>query len=403
MSSQSTSAESGSRSTATPPRQIKERKVLDLIAAHGAMSRPQVRDALGIAQPTAIDVFKRLEDAGHIQVVGETRQTRPGPRAILYGLVAGRSFVAGANVRDRRITAALGDIAGGPAVETISRRVDRRPLADQIADAIEVSRLQAGVPLDRMARTVIGVPGIVNPSSGDLGFSWDLPRLEGKLLAPLTAQVPTPVEMLNGVQLAALAEGQFEPLRNRRTFALLWIGAGVGACLMIDGSPIPGASGAAGQIGYTPLPGAPMLPVSPRAGGFDGDLQGLIGAAGLRTLATDLGLPAGAPGTLLRKAVQSINEQSQAYLTEVARRIAVACASIASVVDPGLFVLQGATAIAGGAELAQRVEKEFTKMSPLQASVCIGRISEDPELHGALELGRSKARDNRWGGRVRAD
>ena len=383
------------------PRQYNERRALDLFAVHGALSRTQVRDALGIAQPTAIDMFKRLEGAGHIQAVGEERQTRPGPRAVLYGLISGRSFVAGVNIRDRKIIAALGDITGGPAIETVVRSIDRRRLTDQVADAVIASCAKAGVSQDRLAQTVVGVPGVVDPTTGDLGFSWDLPRLRGQLLAPLQDALPTPVRLLNGVQLAAYAESQFEELRHRKTFALIWVGAGVGSCLMIDGTPLVGAFGAAGQIGYTPVPGAPVLPVQPRTGGFEGDLQGLIGATGLRALATDLGLPAAAPTTLLRKAAQSIDPQHQAFLTEVARRIAVACAAIATVVDPGLFVLQGATALAGGGALASRVEQEFVKMSPLQATVTIGRQIEHVELAGALHLGRAFARMQNWGAETR--
>lgn len=371
--------------------------MLDLIVGSGTVSRTQVRDALGIAQPTAIDIFKRLEAAGHIRVVGEERQSRPGPRALLYGLVPGRRFIAAANIRDRRVSAGLGDIAGSAAIETVSRALDRRPVAEQVADAIGESCARAGMSMSDVSQTVMGVPGVVDPDTGDLGFSWDLPRLKGQMLGPLTRLIPSPVHMLNGVQLAALAEAQEEGLRRRRTFALVWVGAGVGSCLMLDGAPLAGASGAAGQIGYTPVPGSPVIPVTPRTGGFHGDLQGLIGASGLRALATDLGLPAGAPSALLRRAAQSIDEQNQVFLGEVARRIAVACASIASVVDPGLFVLQGATALAGGAVLAERVEKEFAQMSPLAASVRVGSVVEHVELEGALHVGRRMARDESWG------
>ncbi|RLQ82712.1 ROK family protein [Mycetocola zhadangensis] len=386
------------RRAPTITRQVNDRLALDLFAQQGPLSRTQVRDILGVSQPTAIDLIKRLESAGHIQPVGEERQTRPGPRAVLYGLVSGRWFVAGANIRDRKISAAIGDLAGGPALETVVHTVDRRPLPDQIVDAITTSIRQAGIPASSIDRTVVGVPGIVDEATGDLGFSWDLPRWRGRLLEPLRQGIASPLQLLNGVQLAAMSEGQADDLRHRRTFALMWVGTGVGLCLMVNGSPLIGASGAAGEIGYTPVPGAPVLPVRPGGGGFEGDLQSLIGAHGLRSLMTDMGFPAGSPGVLLRRAGHSRDERLQGYLGEVARRIAVACASIASVVDPGLFVLQGSTSIAGGVPLAARVEEEFRKMSPLDATVITGRHHEQAELEGALHLGRALARRERWGG-----
>ncbi|WP_460801943.1 ROK family transcriptional regulator [Microbacterium sp. GXF6406] len=389
-------ADVGTRSAAVITRQFNERRALDLLAEHGPASRTHVRDSLGVSQPTAIDLFKRLEAAGLIHSVGEERQTRPGPRALLYALVPGRAYVAAVNIRDRKITAAIGDVAGGPTLGTTTAAIDRGPLADQIAATVREAAAQASVDVALLQQSIVGVPGIVDPTTGDLGFSWDLPRLQGQLLDPLRTELPMPVSLMNGVHLAAYAEGLTDDLRGRQTFALVWVGTGVGSSLMINGAPLTGSNGAAGQIGYTPVPGAPVMPIQPRTGGFDGDLQALIGNAGLRALAAERGLT-GTPASLLRKAASSVDPGHQDFLTEVAHRIAVGCASIASVVDPGLFVLQGSTALAGGEALAARVEQEFASVSPLAAHMRIGRVGENVELHGALHLSRQTARDQLWG------
>ncbi|WP_157538261.1 MULTISPECIES: ROK family transcriptional regulator [unclassified Microbacterium] len=379
-------------------RLLNDRIALELFAQHGSLSRTQLRDMMGVTQPTAIDLVRRLTEAGMLTKLKQEVQSRRGPKTAVFGLASGEHFIAAVNVRDRFIGVLIADITGGPSVASADRRIDDRPLARQIHAAVEALLLSVGLGWERVVQTIVGVPGVVNLATGDLGFSWDLRNLSGSLLSSLQAVVSSPVQLVNGVDLAAVAEGTRADLQQRSIFALLWIGTGVGSCLMVNGTPLRGASGAAGQIGYTPVPEAPMPQVRPRTGGFQGDLQALIGGQGLRALAKKVGLPSQSVPTLLRQGAGPADHLFQVYFNEVARRIAIACASMASVVDPGVFVLQGSTAMAGGAELAQRVQDRFTEISPLSATVRPGAYQEHAELEGGIELGRKLARDAIWGG-----
>ena len=59
----------------------------------------------------------------------------------------------------------------------------------------------------------------------------------------------------NETNLAALAEQRLGVARDRDSFVLLWLGAGVGAAVVLDGRLRRGASGGAGEIGFLPVPG----------------------------------------------------------------------------------------------------------------------------------------------------
>ena len=379
-------------------RHLNDRIALELLARHGTLSRTQLRDQMGIAQPTAMEIVRRLERAGFIAPVGEELPTRPGPRAVLYGLVKNQHFVAAARVRDRKVAAVIGDVAGGPGLGTVVRTLDNSPLPDQIVAALDAAVAAAGTDGRAIHRTVVGVPGIVERATGDLGFAWDFTRWRGRLLEPLRAGLTAPVELVNGVDLVALAEGRAPRLETERTFALMWIGHGVGTGLVLGGELYFGSNGAAGQVGYMPVPGAPVLPVTPATGGFSGDLQALIGTAALRDLAREHGL-AGSPATLVTRAAGSREPTLTAFLDEVSRRIAIGLAGITAVMDPGVVVLQGETGVAGGVVLAERVEQHLRTMSPLETRVIAAQLTTgEPELEGGLLLGRGKARQELWGG-----
>ena len=60
----------------------------------------------------------------------------------------------------------------------------------------------------------------------------------------------------NDVNLAAIAEAHSGAARGVDDFALVWIGRGVGLAVVLGGKLHRGAAGAAGEIGYLPVPGA---------------------------------------------------------------------------------------------------------------------------------------------------
>lgn len=382
-------------------RQVNDRRALDLFSAHGPMTRTQLRELTGLAQPTIIDLVKRLESAGLIEVAGSSSITRPGPRPLLYGLTRGVAFVAMAHVLDQRVVAATADLAGDETAHpAITEPVAMAELPDQIAGMIERAVEAAGHGGRRPTHVVVSVPGVVDRRSGDLDFSWDLRPWQRRLLGPLQERLGAPVELINGVHLVALAEGRHHGLEDEDEYALVWIGTGLGLSLVAGGRPYAGVGGAAGQIGFMPVPGAPVATVDRSSTTFDGDLQGLLGAAAVQDLAAGFGLARSSVGATVADAVEADGPLAAHFVTELARRIAVALAVITTVVDPGRFILHGETGLAGGERLAEAVAAQLATMTATGASVTVGRLSDgdDAALQGARLVAERRARRSAWGG-----
>jgi predicted NBD/HSP70 family sugar kinase len=110
------------------------------------------------------------------------------------------------------------------------------------------------------------------------------------------------------------------------------------------GGPRP--AGAAGEIGYLPVHGAPLHTDirHPASGGF----QWLAGAAAVRELAARYGFPAPTAAEAVQAAASSQAAGSAAFLDDLAQRVAVGVASVCVVLDPGLVVLGGEVGRAGG-------------------------------------------------------
>jgi len=256
----------------------------------------------------------------------------------------------------------------------------------------------AQAPLARVRRVVLGTPGLVDPATGEISFAWDLPRWHGGLLGALRADLGRPVVFENDVNLAAIAEAHSGAAQGVSDFALVWVSRGVGLAVVLGGRLHRGTNGAAGEIGYLPVPGAPVpRGVSRQAeGSFPGAFQQLIGTDVVRTVAREHGFKAATAAAVVEKAVAA-GEAGAPVLDEIARRLALGVVAVGVVLDPALVVLAGDVGRAGGDALAQRVQQEVAAIVPVSPRVVTTGVPADPVLHGALLTGLDAVREEVFG------
>ncbi len=139
-----------------------------------------------------------------------------------------------------------------------------------------------------------------------------------------------------------------------------------------------------------PVPDSPVEWDSRRRkfGGF----QALVGAPAVRALAREHGLGAPTAQESIAKALATPGA-GDAFLSELAGRLAVGLAVIVSVVDPQLVVLSGAVPSAGGERLRALVEEELARISIARPEVRSSALPGSPVLLGALQRALSDARE----------
>jgi predicted NBD/HSP70 family sugar kinase len=268
----------------------------------------------------------------------------------------------------------------------------------RVVHAAVVEATEAGkAPLSRVRRVVLGTPGLVDPATGEISFAWDLPRWHRGLRADLRADLDRPVFFENDVNLAATAEAHSGAAAGLSEFALFWVDRGVGLAAVIDGKLHRGTTGAAGEIGWLPVPGAPVpRDVSRRS---KGSLQQLIGADAVSALAKAHGFRSASAAEAVRMAIEA-GPDGAPVVDELARRLALGVAAIGVVLDPELVVLAGEIGRAGGAALAERVQQEVAAIAPISPRVVTSSVPAEPVLHGALLTGLDAVREEVFGSTV---
>lgn len=239
-----------------------------------------------------------------------------------------------------------------------------------------------------------------------------------------------PLEYENDVNLAAVAEQRLGAARGHGDFVLLWNEEGLGAALVLGGRLHRGWTGGAGEVGFLPVPGHPLVRQVTRVN--SGGYQGLAGAQVVPGMAAALGIapPPGAaagpgheagheagPGheagsghgagreagsgaalvtaavALLAQAAEHPEGANLRLLQQYATALATGLASLVAVLDPEIVVLSGAVTAAGGDVLRELVEAELADLAPSRPRLVSGTVRERPVLRGALESALATTRD----------
>ena len=377
-------------------REINDRAALELLLETGPMTRGQIGDLTGLSKVTASQTLARLEERGLVEVVG-TQAGGRGPNAALYSVIPSSAYVAGLEVGPELISAAVADIHGRTVSEvTVEPGADDDPVP-VVHDAIVKACRGAKLSLSKLRGIVIGTPGVVDPRSGDVRFSFDLPGWHEGIHEALAGDLRRKVTIENDVNLAAIAERHDGAAKGLDDFVLLWASRGLGLAVMLGGRLHRGRSGSAGEIGYLPVPGVPLpedIRTAPgRLPSLAGGLQSLVSAEAVTELARGYGFAAGSATECVKVAVAA-GAEGEPLLDEIAHRLALGVAAVCVILDPGLVVLAGEVGHAGGEALTSRVEEAVARICPVRPQVVTTAVKDgNPVRRGAVLAALEEARE----------
>ena len=367
------------------------------------LTRSQISEYTGVSKVTVSQMLTRLEDRGLVAIAGEQAGGR-GPNAALYSVVPSSAYVAGLYVESDLVSAAVADVTGRRVAELSGNPNGADDPVELVRGTVERACASAGIEVTRLSALVIGSPGVVDPRTGDPRLAVNLPAWHEGALDALKSAWHKPVVIENDVNLAAMAERADGAAAGADDFVLVWLGVGLGLATILGGQLHRGTAGAAGEIGYLPVHGAPLHTDirHPASGGF----QSLAGGSAVRELAAKYGFAAQTPAKAVQAALAGDEDANQAtharlakrasgaeaFLGELAHRVAVGVASVCVVLDPGLVVLGGEVGRAGGTALADRVAAGVASIWPSRPRVVPTGVPGEPVLRGAMLAAVAQAR-----------
>lgn len=233
------------------------RLVFELLHENGPLSRVDIAQRIGLKPQTISGITRELLDQGLIREVGRSTGLRGQPQTYLApNPEAG--YAIGMHVDQGRISAVLGDLL----LNVVAR-------ADWSGDTRDPA-VTMGVMADLAGRLMLG-SGIESEPVWGLGLV--LPTLNAEMYevemrmpgwerwrdfdpaADLARRLGLPVLIENDATAAAVGELLHQSSGSLRNFVLVYIGYGTGAGIVVDGMPMKGVRGNAGEFGLLPTPG----------------------------------------------------------------------------------------------------------------------------------------------------
>ena len=363
-------------------RVLNDQAALKLLLDDGPQTRAQLAERTSMSKVTASQMMERLQGRGLVEVVGSKSGGR-GPNASLYAAVPSFAYVVGVEIGLSSARGACADFTGGIVgraeidVEgsTDPVAVVRRVVADSVADA--------GIEMSGVERIVLGTPGVIDPASGEIGFSWNLPAWHRGLRTALNEEFTPTVTIENDVNLATIAEQRSGGAGGASDFVYAWYGGGLGLGVILGGRLYRGVSGAAGEIGFLPVPGGELPTGGVVTRLSKGSYQRVIGGDAVIEIGAKHGFEGAETADVVREAVEA-GERGAACLDEIARSIALGIVAVCVLLDPAVVVLGGPVGYAGGLELAGRVAAQTSQLAPVNPSVVAGAVVEEPIMRGAI-------------------
>lgn len=276
-----------------------------------------------------------------------------------------------------------------------------RDMAQCALDLIEQSRHQ----LAQLSAVGIGIPGLADNHTGNVIFCTNLGWKDTPLTSELQRYLPLPVYIENDATVAGYAESVAGVSRNSSSSVFLTLGTGVGAGIVINGTPWTGAHGVASEIGHLTL----VADGIPCTCGKNGCIERYCSATAIIRMAKevclqkpDCGLAKRVEGDLSRLSAKVVfdgardgDEDAKRIFEQYCAYLTMTINNVISFLDPEVIVLGGGVSRAGDF-LLNRVKEmipQYLMYKTLDyADICLAELGNEAGIIGAAMLARNAAK-----------
>ncbi|MFJ8360994.1 ROK family protein [Streptomyces sp. NPDC093984] len=315
--------------------------VFQTLLQHGPLSRAEVGRRTGLSPGAVTKVATPLIDDGWIAEVGRPTVERANGRpATLIAVRAERARFIGVKVTGDELIGVLADLTAQPLA---SRRAalgsrDVGSVVVAIARLVDQLRATAGTAgPDGIHSIGVAISGDVDGQTGTVQYSPFLNWRRVPLAQLVESATGTATVIENDVRALTVAEQWFGAGAGLSSFAVVTVGAGIGAGLSIGGRVVSGAHGVAGEIGHLPVGGTDRTCTCGNTGCVEA-------VASTHAITEQARQATGDPELTMEKAVRLAHAGDPAVRAVFARAghaMGLALASVANLIGPERIIISG--------------------------------------------------------------
>jgi predicted NBD/HSP70 family sugar kinase len=234
-------------------RAINRSKILETIRTIGMISRIDIARTTGLSQALVTGLTADLIKEGLI-LEKQSGEYEGGRRPMLLALNPEGAFVVGVNLSITELSVVIVNFEGvvvasyTQSLEPIQHSVSE--IAASVVGAVQACIWEANFAKEQVSGVGIGLPGLVDPDSGDIRFLPNYGWQNVNLKELVQSQLNHPCYIDNSSNTLALAEQWFGEGKGVDNFLVVTIENGVGLGAVINGRIYRGQEGIAGEFGH---------------------------------------------------------------------------------------------------------------------------------------------------------
>jgi glucokinase-like ROK family protein len=230
-------------------------KILNLIRENGPISRADAAKHSGISAPTVTRIVDSLIQENLVHEIG-TGVSRGGRRPTLLEFSGNDNLVIGIDLGTTHIYGVLSNFAAETVAEIkCDTHIDEDFLhiMDRTAGVICELRNHRSVKGKKIFGVGLAVAGLINRWKNIIEYSPDFHWKNADVVKALSAKCELPIIFDNVTRVMALGELWYGIGNKVKNFIVVNIGYGIGAGIIINGKPLYGPKGMAGEFGHITL------------------------------------------------------------------------------------------------------------------------------------------------------
>ena len=312
------------------------------------------------------------------------------------------TYVAAGDIGGTQMRTALVDRDGNLLARASGPTTPEKGIDDGTARFVRLlEKVMSGV--DRASVAAIGVAsaGPIDPSTGVYYNPPNLQTWDGKTMKPgLDRALGLPVLIGHDARVAAIAEMRWGAARGMKNVIYVTVSTGIGGGLIVDGRPVHGVRGLAGEMGHIVVdPDGP-----PCNGGCRGCVEVLASGSGMANSARRriaggeptrmLQLAGGDPARIVGRTVFQAAEQGDRMALEIIRvgirALGMVLGGLLNTFAPEVLIVGGSVGSDGLRPFWPEVDAAVRRCALLRyqekAPLTVSRLGDDVGVLGAAAI-----------------
>lgn len=378
----------------------RDRAVIEaLVRKYGPISRAEIRELTHLRWSVISPIVRKLLSEKKLLEVGPSSNPM-GRKQTLLRLNEEQGFILGVTFDPETVSAAVTTLF--PRIKskiTETTRLDGgvEGLVCQLFSCAHQAIQQAGIQREKLLGIGVADPGMVNAQEGvsilsaNLGFWKEVP-----LRKLFEQEFWGPVFLEGSTRAQALAERVLGAGKGANDMVYVEYGKGIGAGITIEGRPLYGHDGIAGEFGHIP-----MIENGPACNcGSFGCLEALVGVSAIearcrkaiqdgsnsRALEIANGDAGKITGWTVLEASKLGDKTCVAIVEELAKYLGLGLTTLVNLFNPSVVVLDHRLGLAGESlleQIARTVKKQALGNATANLKFACGTLGSDAGILGA--------------------